>query len=465
MKLPWIFFGGRFFRTFIPLKGNDMMPRVLTVAGSDSGGGAGIQADLKTITLLGGWGMTAVTAITAQNTLGVQAIHELPPEFVAEQIDTVLKDIGADVLKTGMLGNAEIVRVIARKIRQYRLSKVVVDPVLVAKGGGRLLSPEAEPVLARELFPLATLITPNLPETEALTGRKIRSPQGMKEAALRLHKMGARNVLIKGGHLPGDPVDLLFDGKGFWELKGPRLKTAHTHGTGCTTAAAIAVELAKGKTVREAVESAKSFVTLAIQGSEPLGRGHGPVNPYAFTARELERYPVIHQLKESFLILQRKKIGAVCPEVQANLGYALPFARGPEDVAAFPGRFVRIRQEIFKVADPEFGVSQHIAEIILTAMAHDKTMRSAMNIRFSEEILARARRAGLRLDHFNRQDEPPAVKRKEGSSLSWGVEQVLRKSKRIPDLIFDRGDVGKEPMIRILGRSPKEVVAKVLHLV
>lgn len=441
-----------------------MIPRVLTVAGSDSGGGAGIQADLKTITLLGGWGMSALTAITAQNTCGVQGIHELPPEFVAEQIDAVLNDIGADALKTGMLGSPAIVRVVARKIRQYRIAKVVVDPVMVAKGGARLLGPEAKEVLAQELFPLATLITPNLPESEALTGKRIHNIKGMKEAALRLHQMGARNVLIKGGHLVGDPVDLLFDGRNFLEMKGPRLKTPHTHGTGCTTASAIAVELARGKTVREAVQRAKSFVTLAIQGAEHLGHGYGPVNPYALTARELQRFPVIQRLKEGFFTLKRHRIGHLFPEVQANLGYALPHARGPEDVAAFPGRLVRIRHEISTAADPEFGASRHIAAIILTAMAHEGSLRSAMNIRFSEEILARARKVGLHIGHFSRKDEPRAVKRQEGSSLSWGVDHVLKKSKTIPDLIYDRGDVGKEPMIRVLGSDPQEVVAKILRL-
>ena len=441
-----------------------MMPRVLTVAGSDSGGGAGIQADLKTIALLGGFGMSAVTALTAQNTLGVKGIHEVPADFVAQQMEAVLSDIGVDALKTGMLNNSAIVQTVCQKVRRYRISQVVVDPVMVAKNGVRLLSPEAEALLKKELLPLAHVITPNLPESEALTGRRIRGLQGMREAAVRIQRMGARHVLIKGGHLSGDPVDVFFDGRKFYELTGERFATPHTHGTGCTISAAIAVELAKGNSALEAVEKAKAFVTSAIQFSLPLGHGQGPVNPYSSAAREIERYRVILSLRAAFQKLQENKVGHLFPEVQSNLGYALPYARGVKDVAAFPGRFVRLGEEITKVADPEFGVSQHIAKIILTAMAHDPEMRSAMNLRFTEEILIRARKGGLLIGHFDRREEPAGVKQKEGFSLSWGVQQVLQRSKRIPDIIFDRGDVGKEPMVRVLGSDPEEVVRKVLRL-
>jgi hydroxymethylpyrimidine kinase/phosphomethylpyrimidine kinase len=441
-----------------------MMPKVLTVAGSDSGGGAGIQADLKTIALLGGFGMSAVTALTAQNTREVLGILEIPPHFVGLQMEAVLSDMGIDGMKTGMMANSEIIREVCRKIRRYGISRIVVDPVMVSKHGARLLSREAEIVLKEELLPLAEVATPNLPECEVLTGRKIKNLQGMRAAAIAIHKMGARNVLVKGGHLAGSPVDVFFDGRKFLSLEGKRIATTHTHGTGCTLSAAIALELARGHSPRAAVQKAKSFIELAIRSSLPLGHGPGPVNPYAPAFRDAERYRVVEKLKGAFQRLQGRSVGPLCPEVQSNLGYALPDARTLEDVAAFPGRFVRIGDEIMKAADPEFGASRHIAQIILTAMTHDPQMRSAMNVRFSEEILKRARKAGFRAAHFNRKDEPPRVKHLEGSSLSWGVNQVLQESKKFPDLIYDRGDLGKEPMIRILARDPQEVVGKVLHL-
>jgi hydroxymethylpyrimidine kinase/phosphomethylpyrimidine kinase len=441
-----------------------MVPRVLTVAGSDSGGGAGIQADLKTIALLGGFGMSAVTALTAQNTLGVKGILEVPADFVGQQMEAVISDIGVDAIKTGMLSNSAVIRAVCQKVRKYRILKIVVDPVMVAKNGTRLLSPEAEGVLKKELLPLAQVITPNLPESEALTGSKIRGLGGMRKAAVQIQKMGARNVLIKGGHLSGNPVDVFFDGQKFYSLRGVRIPTPHTHGTGCTISAAIAMELAKGSSALEAVEKAKAFVTSAIQFSLPLGHGQGPVNPYAYVAREIERYRIIQKLKEAFQSLQRRKVGGLFPEVQSNLGYALPYPRGVEDVAAFPGRLVPVGKEILKVADPEFGASQHIAKIILTAMAHDPEMRSAMNLQFSEEILDRAKKARFFLGHFSRKEGPVRVRQPAGFPLSWEVHRVLQKLKKIPDIIFDRGDVGIEPLVRVLGRDPEEVVSKVFHL-
>jgi hydroxymethylpyrimidine/phosphomethylpyrimidine kinase len=259
-------------------------------------------------------------------------------------------------------------------------------------------------------------------------------------------------------------VDVFFDGKNFWEFPGARIHTPHTHGTGCTLSAVLALELARGTSPHQAVEKAKAFITSAIQFSLPLGGGHGPVNPYVPATRDAERYLVLQRLKDAFQTLKEKRVGHLLPEVQSNLGYALLDAKGPEDVAAFPGRFVRLGREVAIVSGPEFGASQHIARIILTARRHDPGIRSAMNVRFSEEILARARKAGLYRGHFSRQEEPAWVKRREGSSLSWGVDQVLKKSKKVPDIIFDRGGLGKEPMVRVLGRDPQEVVAKVLAM-
>jgi len=287
----------------------------------------------------------------------------------------------------------------------------------------------------------------------------------MREAARRIRRLGARNVLIKGGHLRGDAIDIFFDGRRFFEFSSPRLSSPHTHGTGCTLSAVMALELARGCSPAEAAERAKSFISSAIRFSFPLGKGIGPVNPYTPATRDGERYTVVQRLRAAFHLLQEMKAGHLFPEVQSNLGYGLSAAQDLEEVAAFPGRLVHLGREVVKVSDPEFGASQHIARVILTSMRFDPEMRSAMNVRFGEDLLARARKAGLSMGHFNRGGEPAGAKHREGASLSWGVEQVLRKAKKIPDLIFDRGDVGKEPMIRVLGRDPEEVVKKVLRLV
>ncbi len=255
--------------------------RVLTIAGSDSGGGAGIQADLKTITALGGFGMSVITALTAQNTLGVHGIHDVPTEFVEAQFDAVATDIGIDAAKTGMLASSEVIRAVAGRVRRYGIGKLVVDPVMVAKGGARLIREEAKTTLVAELVPLAFVLTPNIPEAEALAGIPIMTIDDMKEAARIIRGMGARHVVVKGGHLSGDAVDLLYDGCDFREFSSPRIATGDTHGTGCTYSAAIATALAFGKDVAGAVTLAKRYITEAVRYAWRLGGGHGPTNHLA----------------------------------------------------------------------------------------------------------------------------------------------------------------------------------------
>jgi hydroxymethylpyrimidine kinase/phosphomethylpyrimidine kinase/thiamine-phosphate diphosphorylase len=262
--------------------------RVLTIAGSDSGGGAGIQADLKTITLLGSYGASAITALTAQNTRGVSEIHAPPPAFLGEQLDAVLSDISIDVVKTGMLFSPEITAMVADKLREYERKIVVVDPVMTAKGGGSLMARESLIILKERLIPVAYLLTPNIPEAERLTGLSIVDEEGMQEAARALCRMGARNVLVKGGHLPeGTAVDILFDGSAFVRFPVPRILTKNSHGTGCTLASAIAAFLAQGEPLPLAVARAKEFVTLAIKLAQPLGKGYGPVNHF-LAAKEIK---------------------------------------------------------------------------------------------------------------------------------------------------------------------------------
>ncbi len=254
--------------------------RVLIVAGSDSGGGAGIQADIKTVTALGGYAATAVTALTAQNTLGVTAIHPVPPVFIAEQMAVVLSDLGADCIKTGMLHDAAVIDAVADAIAAHAAGlPVVVDPVMVAQSGARLLDRDATEAISRRLFALATVITPNLPEAEALSGHPIGSVDDMGRAATALAALGAKAVLVKGGHLEGPNVhDLLLHEGGTESFQTPRLDTIHTHGTGCTLASAIATGLAQGMALRAAVVRARAYLYEAIRTAPGLGQGHGPVN-------------------------------------------------------------------------------------------------------------------------------------------------------------------------------------------
>jgi hydroxymethylpyrimidine/phosphomethylpyrimidine kinase len=255
-------------------------PRVLTIAGSDSGGGAGIQADLKTMLAHGVHGMTAITAVTVQNSIGVQGFYELAPQAVDEQIEAVVTDIGVDAVKTGMLASAQIVTTVAEAVERLELGeRLVVDPVAVSRHGDPLLADDAVEALRSRLLPLAAIVTPNLGEVELLTGIRAGGPDDLEPAARALHALGPRAVLVKGGHLPGgDAIDLLFDGREATRLRGPRHATAHTHGTGCTLASAIASNLAWGLDLVTAVTEAKLFVTGAIAGGFPLGKGVGPTD-------------------------------------------------------------------------------------------------------------------------------------------------------------------------------------------
>ena len=256
------------------------IPKAMTIAGSDSGGGAGIQADLKTFAALGVYGASTLTAITAQNTVAVTAVHELPVDLIAAQIDAVVTDIGVDAVKTGMLSSAAIVETVAAAVQRHALTNLVVDPVMIAKSGDALLRPEAVNALRDRLLPLAAVVTPNLPEAETLTGLSITTDADIRRAAEQIVGRGARAVVVKGGHREGPAVDLFYDGVRFQEFSAPRVDTRNTHGTGCTFAAAVAAGLAQGQDLIAAVAQAKDYVTEAIRHAYPLGQGHGPLHHF-----------------------------------------------------------------------------------------------------------------------------------------------------------------------------------------
>ncbi|MGG4489272.1 bifunctional hydroxymethylpyrimidine kinase/phosphomethylpyrimidine kinase [Metabacillus idriensis] len=262
--------------------------KAFTIAGSDSGGGAGIQADLKTFQELNAYGMSAITAITAQNTLGVHGVFPLTADAVVQQIEAIGSDLGADAVKTGMLFNSEIIEAVSKQIKKFNWSRVIVDPVMIAKGGAELLQDEAVEAMKKHLLPLALIVTPNIPEAEVLTGIKIHTLDDRRTAAEILHSLGVRNVVIKGGHAENENqlVDLLFDGTEFSYFSSERIETKNTHGTGCTFAAAITAEMAKGNTVYHSVETAVSFIQEAIKEDLEIGQGHGPTNHWAYQQKK-----------------------------------------------------------------------------------------------------------------------------------------------------------------------------------
>ncbi len=440
------------------------MKRILTIAGSDSGGGAGIQADLKTITVLGGYAMSVVTALTAQNSTGVQGIQRVPPAFIRLQLESVLSDFGVDAAKTGMLFDSATIRTVATMIRRYQIQRLVVDPVMVAKSGDSLLIERAREAIRTDLLPLAHLVTPNLPEASVLCGFEVKDMDTMRAAARRIHRMGPALVLVKGGHLEGPAVDILFDGNTFHTFQSPRLSNPNTHGTGCTYSAALATLLAQGREPLQAVTEAKKFITRAIAYGIEMGSGIGPTNHYASIAVLHHRQETLTALEHALERLADEPIGHLIPEVRSNLAYALPTAMDHRDVAAVPGRITQAGHRLIVCRQPRFGASRHMAKVVLAAMRCHAGMRSAMNIRYSKSILQACRRVGFRIASFDRRQEPQEIKRKEGSSLEWGTLLALRDSGSMVDVIYDLGETGKEPMIRVLAAHPREVVQKVLQV-
>jgi len=426
----------------------------LTIAGSDSIGGAGIQADVKAMASVGVHAATVVTAITTQNTRKVAAILPVPVEHVASQLDSVLSDADIRAVKTGMLYAPETVAIVVSKLKR-RKTRLVVDPVMVAGVGDALASIGLIDSIKRDLLPLATMVTPNKDEAEALSGIKIRSTKDAERACVAIADLGAKMVLLKGGHLNNpDAIDILYDGKEYVELRAPRI-SVKLHGSGCTLSAYIAAYLALGLEPREAAVQAKERITDAIESHYQVGKGLDVVEPMATSSREMYRYSVMTRLKEATETLECFLPPEWVPEVGANFAYALPHARYSEDVCALEGRLVALRGRVVHPGCYSFGASRHVARIVLEAMRHDPEKRSAINIRFSDGHLRSAKASGLATASFDRKDEPRNVK-----TMEWGTRSAIESLGCVPDVIFDRGGVGKEPMIRILGNDPQDVVKK-----
>lgn len=434
------------------------IPRVLSIAGSDSGGGAGIQADLKTFAALGVHGMTAVTAITAQNTLGVIAIQVVEPSIIKAQIDAVVTDIGVDTVKTGMLYSADVIEAVAEKIEEYGLP-AVVDPVMMTTSGSELLKPEAKTSLVDRLLPLAFVLTPNVREAEILSGIEIKSRYDAKEAAERIAALGPKAVLVKGGHLVLDKaVDVLYSGGEFTVFEAPLHDTVNTHGTGCSLSSAIAAQIAKGDGIVEAVKKAKMFVNRGIKHGLDIGEGPGPINPMADLYNEVERIAVIGDVREAVAMVEANPgIRDLIAECQMNIGMALSYAVDHLDVAAVDGRLTRQMDGVRATGCPRFGASRHIANTILAMMEFDKRKRAALNLKYSKEIVEACKAVGLTVSYYDRREEPDEVKRMEGMTTKWGAGEAVKRAGETPDVIYHLGDWGKEPMVVLVGETATQV--------
>jgi hydroxymethylpyrimidine/phosphomethylpyrimidine kinase len=433
--------------------------KALAIGGSDSSGGAGIQADLKAMSSLGVHGATVITCVTAQNTKGVQGIYPLEPEQVAAQFDSVAMDLQPPVAKTGLLCTATILKVITAKISEYGI-RTVVDPVMVSTTGYRLTHPHFPEALREHLIPEAFLLTPNLDEASTLLGWKVTNLEDMKKAAVELKDLGAKNVLIKGGHLEGDQaIDVLYADRQFKLFKAKKLPL-ELHGTGCVLSAFITAFLALGKDLQNAVRQAKLLMTENIRHGYDIGFGIEVVDTHAHLFNAADKYRIVQEVRRTAAALERTLIYELVPEVGINIGYALPHPSDRYDICALEGRIFRSGDRIIAAGIPEFGASTHIANVILTASAHDHRIRSAMNIAYSKRIVDACSILTYKVGTFDRSDEPKGVR-----TMEWGTNKAIEALGAVPDVIYDLGGHGKEPMIRVLGNNPREVLSKLRTMI
>ncbi len=435
--------------------------RVLTIGGSDSSGGAGIQADIKTFSALGVCGTSVICAITAQNSTGVQDMQEVSVKLVKSQLESIIGDMAVDYAKTGMLYSVLMIKTVAALLKKHYVP-FVLDPVMKTGSGSVLMEQDSLNTLVTYLLPLCQVITPNVPEASAISGLQIKTLDDAKEAAAAIHEQGAPVVIIKGGHLEreieaGKATDLIYNGD-FKELRGRYVNAARVvHGAGCSFSAALAAELAKGNEVLTAATRAKEFVRDTISHGDIVS--NLVVVNHAYRLREdADRYYVLENVKEAVRMLKStKKFERIIPEVGTNIGMAIEYAETKNGVAAVDGR-IRATMDGIRAGEVDFGVSSHVARMILAVMKRTGENRSAINVKYTPELIAACKGSGLVVSSFDRAKEPAGE-----ATMDWGVNEALRKRGLpidLPDVIYDLGAVGKEPMVRVFDNTAVRVVLK-----
>jgi hydroxymethylpyrimidine/phosphomethylpyrimidine kinase len=437
------------------------MKVALSIAGSDSGAGAGIQADLKTFSALGVYGCTAITAITAQNTKKVADIFEVSPAIIGQQIQSIMTDMPPSAIKIGMVYSRQTIDIVYRYLKKSKIP-IVLDPILAAGTGAKLLRDDAYDSFVSKLVPICSLITPNRIEAEKLAGVKIRTEGDGIEAARRIKKLGAENVIVKGGHFGSAQVtDLLLDNDSrLTKIANPRVKIRESHGSGCNFSSAATAYLAKGIALEEACKMANEYVHIAIKNAVTVGRGLPVTNPVSVIYRDANCYRTLTELQQAVDELSALDgLYKLIPETQTNFVYALPEAVEISDVAGVRGRIVRVGNRAVPASYVEFGASHHVASAVVAYMSVKPAFRSAINIRLDDRLV-KVCKSLFQVASYDRSKEPKSVKKKEGSSVSWGTLYALARNPRA-EVIYHAGDIGKEPMITIFGKNPAEVAGKI----
>lgn len=429
-------------------------PCVMTIAGSDSGGGAGIQADLKTISMLGCYGASVLTALTAQNTAAVTDIHAPPPVFVAEQLRTVLSDITVDAVKTGMLFSAEIISEIAPLLSKADLP-LVVDPVCVATSGAKLLKDDAVDAMVRKIFPLADILTPNIPEAELFSGLTINDRDDVFKVADVLLKMGPKSVLIKGGHSKSWAITDWFVESGREPIPfiQQRVDTPNTHGTGCTLSAAIATGLAQGKSREVAIQHAQRYLHLALRAAYRLGEGGGPPNHIAPWVKETARSSIMKEVEQLGQWIQASRLEGVLGEGKCNIAVSIPYADTLSDVASLSGGLIASHSgEVFVAGVPEFGGKQAVSKALLSARRFNELLSVGVSVSGNILLKRALHSLGNEVMWIERKLKPEYISNEHGPCAEWGVYEGLKKhaSPVGVRIVVDPGDMGCESRVYVM---------------
>lgn len=437
----------------------------LSIAGSDPSGGAGIQADLKSFSYLGVHGTTVVTCVTSQNTQRVEGIFKVPADVIQSQLESILNDLPIAAVKTGMLYDDDTVQLAAKTLIQYHL-KPVVDPVMVATSGDRLSDRSFVISLKRHLLPNALMVTANAAEASTLSGIPVETQQDAKDACKTIYSLGPQFVLVKGGHLKEENVvDVLYDGKRFHTFSLPRLPNKKAHGSGCTLSALITGLLALGESPADAVQNAKHITWAMIQEGYSPGKGSDVLNHSSKiqvppVLKNDQMFQVWLELKTAVEQLIALLPASYIPEVGLNFVYANPNATTKADVCGINGRITKYNDKPHLCGSLAFGASKHIAAVILAAQSLDPTVRASLNIRYSKATVDLCKKIGFSVGTFDRKNEPATA----FSTMEWGTKQAISTLGHVPDVIYDEGGIGKEPMIRILGKNPTDILMKLKKL-
>ena len=448
----------------------------LSIAGSDPSGGAGIQADIKTFLSVGVYGCSAITSITVQNTSKIIEVFPIPSKIVTKQIKLILEDIKIDSIKIGMVYDESIITKIYDILKNENIP-IIIDPIFTSTSGQNLLKPEAIQVFKKKLLAIATIITPNINEAIKLSGIRIKTKEDIKKALLEIKELGAKNVILKGASWEGrkrergqygskESIDILIeDNLNITEYSNPLLSIPENHGSGCNFSAALSAFISQGHEINRACYMANEFVYNALQNLLYIGKGNPIVDMTIMTSLSSFKFQVIEELAKNTKELEEiEGIGKLIPETQSNFAYAIPNATNIMEVAGVRGRIVKINEKKVKASSYiEFGASKHIASAVISYMTINPTIRAGFNLKYDTKIIELLQ-SFLKVSEYERQLEPSESKEKEGHTIPWGIKEALR---RVPNanVIYHKGDFGKEPMIILFGQNPKEIIKYIKRII